>query len=329
MTRPFPVSLPRKAGTAIAVAMIAVSTLAGPSLADSGSRIAVIPIADHTLPTLRASGVTAGRIEGMLNDRGHLAVVDSGSVAASVRRLREQTGRDEVDWQEVAQDLDLDFAALLSVLDAHVDYLGEQFDHLAVGENVDEPGTRHLYEAKATLRLTVVRVEDGTTLLDEEVKAQKTEGYRQSHDAAKYAEVVRAVRDLAAIFDSSISAEGPATLTEDFAPLALSALEKSTDKLSDPLKQTFPLRGVVILVDGRDLTVDIGADGGLRKGMKFLVMRPGEVVTHPTTGKPVSTGDVTVGKARVSSVSSGTAVLKADRKAGAAAEPGYFIVEDG
>lgn len=311
---------------ALSLALLEVSAVV--SVAEAATRIAVIPIADNTPPGLQAAQVTAGKIESILNDRGHLTVVDSGSVASSVRKLKSQAGAQEVDWRDVASDLNLDLVALLSIVDAHVEYLGEQPDHLAVGEFTDKPGTVHLYEGKVVIRLSIVEVDSENTLLDEEARGDKADRYRQSHDAAKYAVVVNAVRDLAAIFDDSVKTRGAATLTEEYSPLAISALEKAADRLSKPLEKAFPLRGVIILVEGRDLTVDIGADSGLKTGMRFHIARPGKVVTHPTTGQQISTGEEFIGKAKVSRVSASTAVLKADRKASATVEVGFFIVED-
>lgn len=295
--------------------------------AEAATRIAVIPVADHSPPSLNSIQVATARIESMLTERGQLRVIDSSSVAASYRRLREQVGHQEIDWRSVADDLELDLVALLSVTDAHVEYLGEQPDHLAVGEVDAEPGTVHLYEGKAAVKLSVIAVDAENIILDEESRGDKAERYRQSHDAAKVREVVNAVRDLAAIFDDSVKPRGTATLTEEYAPLAIGALEKATDRLSKPLKKALPLRGVIILVEGRDVTVDLGAESGLRKGMTFRVFRPGKVVTHPTTGKPISTGDELVGTAKVQSVSANTAVLRAGRKDSKMIEAGFSVIE--
>ena len=264
----------------------------------------------------------------MLRERGQLVVVDSSKVAASFRKLRDQQGLQDIDWRDVASDLELDLVALLRVTDAHVEYLGEQPDHLAVGELNQEPGTVHLYEGKATVQLSIIEVDSEKSILDEEVRGDKAERYRRSHDAAKISEVVNAVRDLAAIFDDSVKPRGAVSLTEEYAPLAISALEKATDRLSKPLKEGFPLRGVIILVEGRDVTIDIGAESGIKKGMAFRVFRPGRVVTHPTTGKPISTGDELIGKAKVHSVSEGAAVLQADRKTSKSVEVGFSVIED-
>ena len=298
------------------------------SVAGADTRIAVLPIADHSPPSLNSIQVATARIESMLRERGQLIVVDSNKVAASFRKLRDQEGLQDIDWRDVASDLELNLAALLSVTDAHVDYLGEQPDHLAVGEINPEPGTVHLYEGKAALKLSIIEVDGERSVLDEEVRGDKAERYRQSHDAAKISEVVNAVRDLAAIFDDSVKPRGAVSLTEEYAPLAISALEKATDRLSKPLKEGFPLRGVIILVEGRDVTIDIGAESGIEKGMAFRVFRPGKVVTHPTTGKPISTGDELIGKAKVHSVSESTAVLQADRKARKTVEVGFSVIED-
>lgn len=295
--------------------------------AGSGPRIAVIPISENAPPSLKAAQVAASHVETLLNRQGRLNVVDSASVATAVRVVEEQSGAPEINWRAIAENLDLDLVALLSVVDAHVDYLGSQIDHLAIGEGSDEPGQRHIYEGKAIIRLTVVDVEKGTTLLDEEAKGKKSEGYRQSHDASKYAEIVTTVRDIVSIFDDSVKTNSGTTLTEDYAQLAMTALEKATKELDDPLKEAFPLRGTIILIEDRKLTVDLGSTSGIKKGMKFEVVRPGKVIVHPTTGENISTGDEGIGSAKVKSVSNTTSVLEADRKAASEVKIGDSVVE--
>ncbi|MGW8180015.1 MAG: FlgT C-terminal domain-containing protein [bacterium] len=296
--------------------------------AATAPRIAVIPISDNAPPTLNAAKVTASQVETLLNQQGRLDVVDSVSVARVVRLVKEKNGAAEIDWHDIAENLGLDMVALVSVIDARVEYLGSQFDHLAVGELDSTPGQRHLYEGKATVRLTVVDVEQGTTLLDREEKGARTEGYRQSHDASKYAEIVTAVRDLVAIFDESVKTETGTTLTEGYSHLAMAAIEQATKKLDGPLQEAFPLRGTILLIEGGRLTVDLGSTSGIKKGMKFEVVRPGKVLVHPTTGEKLPTGEESIGTAKVRSVSSNTSILEIGRKAAASVEIGNSVVED-
>jgi hypothetical protein len=295
------------------------------SAAVTGPRIAVLPVSDNAPPSLKAAQVAASHIEALLHRQGGPDVVDAGTVASAVRSVQERIGSNEFDWNEIAAELDLDLVGLLMVLDVHVHYLGAQPDHFAVGTSNSTRGERHLYEGKATLRLTVVDVEQGRTTFDEQLEGKKTDGYTRPHDASKYADIVSAVRDLAAIFDSSVTPTSGSTLTEDYAPLAMAAVDRATDKLADPLREAFPLRGAIILVEGRDLKIDIGTDSGIKKGMEFDVVSPGKVIIHPTTGEEIVTDGEELGTAKVSRVSTNTAVLKASRKAASAVEVGYSV----
>lgn len=309
----------------ISLANLATGLSVGAVAAADLPKIAVIPISENAPPGMAAAQVAAERVVGLLNKQGRLNVTDSASVASAVRRASEQTENDVVDWREVASELDLDLVALVTVVDVHIDYLGEQMDHLAVGEGVDKPGTVHVYEAKALVRLQVVDVNSGKTLLDAEGKGNQIERYRQSYDASKYAEIIGAVRDLAAIFDDSVQTQPTTDLNDNFTSLSLLALERASSKLSDPLSDAFPIRGIVILVTGSELTIDVGSDAGVRKGMKFDVLRPGQVIVHPTTGEEIATGEESIGTAKVSKVSTNTAVLHADRRVSKAVEVGYVV----
>lgn len=204
---------------------------------ESQTSIAVIPILDNSPPGLNAARVAAGEIERTLNQLRQFTVVDPSVVAATVRRLNSDEGANGPNWQDVATDLSLDYAALLSVGSAYVEYLGEQFDHLSVGELDSKPGTIYVYEGSVTIHLKIVDIENGKTLLDEEVTGKKSAGYRQSHDAAKYAKIVSAVRELAAIFDKSIPTGGPEQRADEHASLVTEALEKASRKLERPIKR--------------------------------------------------------------------------------------------
>ena len=221
---------------AVVLAMLAAHPPATLQADETRPRIAVIPVADNSPPGLNAVQYAVGRIEMSLGRLGSLEVLDSPAVAAAVREFETESGGAAVDWRDLAGPLDLDYAALLSVTNAHVEYLGEQFDHLAVGELDTRPGKVHIYEGVATLRLKIVDLRRDATLMDEEATGKKSEGLRQSRDAARYAEIVSAVRDLAAIFDESIQAYGPAQRADEHASLAIEAIKKASKKLERPVR---------------------------------------------------------------------------------------------
>ena len=197
---------------------------------EAKGRIAIIPVSDSSPVGVNAAQNAAGKIQIMLNRLSDLTVVDSQTVASTVREI---SGDDEdaPTWQDVASKLSLDYAALLSAGPATVEYLGEQFDHLSVGELNGEPGTVHLYEGAVTLGITIKDVKTGETLLDEEVTGKEVERYRQSHDAAKYAMIVAVVRELAAIVNDSTITNDQVNGTDEHLALVQEALNKAVKKL--------------------------------------------------------------------------------------------------
>ena len=66
----------------------------------------------------------------------------------------------------------------------------------------------------------------------------KVERYRQSHDAAKYAAIVSAVRELAAILDDDITAADAQSGVDAHLALVNEALDKAVKKLERPMRKT-------------------------------------------------------------------------------------------
>lgn len=204
---------------------------------ESKDRIAVIPILDSSPAGINAAQSAAGKIEIILNQLSDLTVLEASTVASTVRQMN---GDDDIapTWQDVASELSLDYAILLSAGPATVEYLGEEFDHLSVGELDGKPGRVYLYEGAVTLRTTIKKVETGETLLDKEVTGKEVERYRQSHDAAKYAMIVAVVRELAAIVDESTTKTDQGSISYEHLALINEALTKAVKKLERPIRRT-------------------------------------------------------------------------------------------
>ncbi len=202
------------------------------------SRIAVIPVSDSTPASINAAQGAAQKIEVVLNKYSNFEVLDSSTVAMAVGRI-DGDGDTGVTWQEVASELALDYVVLLSAGPATVEYLGEQFDHLSVGELDGKPGTVYLYEGKMTLRATIRNLKTDDVLLDEEVTGSEVERYRQSYEAAKYARIVSVVRELAVIFDKTVTTGNQPGVLDTHLALINEALDDAVKKLERPIRRAF------------------------------------------------------------------------------------------
>jgi len=64
------------------------------------------------------------------------------------------------------------------------------------------------------------------------------------------------------------------------------SVKATVDEVAEMICNDIPLvGGSVIKVEGGSIYIDIGSNLGLRKGMKAIVYREGEVITHPVTGE--------------------------------------------
>ncbi len=65
-------------------------------------------------------------------------------------------------------------------------------------------------------------------------------------------------------------------------------------------KHSFPLvEGIVIKAAGKDIYADFGIASRIKKDMKFIIFREGEVIVHPVTGKKLGSETKELGQARV------------------------------
>lgn len=64
-----------------------------------------------------------------------------------------------------------------------------------------------------------------------------------------------------------------------------------------------PLKGKVVSVSGNVVTSDLGAQSGIKKGMRFTIFREGTPFLHPVTKEPMGLVETPGGKAEVKDVS--------------------------
>ena len=64
------------------------------------------------------------------------------------------------------------------------------------------------------------------------------------------------------------------------------SVKNAVENLARKITEDLPLiEGFIIKIDGEDLILDVGRNGGLRKGMKCHVYREGKEIKHPITGE--------------------------------------------
>ena len=64
------------------------------------------------------------------------------------------------------------------------------------------------------------------------------------------------------------------------------SVKNAVENLAKKITEDLPLiEGYIIKIDGEELILDVGRNGGLKKGMKCHVYREGKEITHPITGE--------------------------------------------
>jgi hypothetical protein len=63
-------------------------------------------------------------------------------------------------------------------------------------------------------------------------------------------------------------------------------VRNAVENLARKITESLPLvDGYIIKIDGQQLILDVGRNGGLKKGMKCVIYREGEPIKHPITGE--------------------------------------------
>jgi Curli production assembly/transport component CsgG/Glucodextranase, domain B len=82
--------------------------------------------------------------------------------------------------------------------------------------------------------------------------------------------------------------------------LPLKAVGTLMEGLASKFRQRFPLlEGVVVKTEGKRVFVDLGSKQAIKKYMKLMLFREGEVIKHPETGKVLGADTEPLGEARV------------------------------
>lgn len=84
---------------------------------------------------------------------------------------------------------------------------------------------------------------------------------------------------------------------------ATGRLQDLVVEMSEKIIKNFPLEGYVVNRSGESLTIDLGLRTGVKKGMRFIVYKEGQVIKHPKTGEVLDVERIETGKITIESVS--------------------------
>ncbi len=81
-------------------------------------------------------------------------------------------------------------------------------------------------------------------------------------------------------------------------------------QMADKIIKNFPLEGYVVDADDQKVTIDLGKETGVKKGMNFSVFKEGKVIKHPKTGQVLDIQRIQTGVLEITSVSNKIAMGK-------------------
>ena len=73
-------------------------------------------------------------------------------------------------------------------------------------------------------------------------------------------------------------------------------------EMSEKIIKNFPLEGYVVNRSGDSVTIDLGLRTGVKKGMRFIVYKEGQIIKHPKTGEVLDVERIETGKVTIDSV---------------------------
>ena len=80
-------------------------------------------------------------------------------------------------------------------------------------------------------------------------------------------------------------------------------LEELVKQMAEKIIKDFPLQGYIVNKDKQRVVIDVGKRAGVKRGMRFIVFKEGEVIRHPKTGeildvKTIETGILEIDKVK-------------------------------
>lgn len=90
------------------------------------------------------------------------------------------------------------------------------------------------------------------------------------------------------------------------------------------IREAFPPIGYIIQINGKEVTIDLGSEAGLKEGDPLEIVQEGEQIIHPVTGQVIASPMKVVGELKVASVSPQLSTCKV-KKAQGELHPGNMV----
>jgi TolB-like protein len=87
-------------------------------------------------------------------------------------------------------------------------------------------------------------------------------------------------------------------------------LEDLVVEMAEKIIKDFPLEGYIVQRHEESVTIDLGQRAGVRRGMRFIVFKEGNIVKHPRTGEILDVERIETGKIEISLVTEKIAQAK-------------------
>jgi TolB-like protein len=79
-------------------------------------------------------------------------------------------------------------------------------------------------------------------------------------------------------------------------------LEDLVVQMADRIIKDFPLEGYIVQRDNKSVIIDLGKRAGVKRGMRFIVYREGDVIKHPKTGEILDIERIETGSLEIQDV---------------------------
>lgn len=83
-------------------------------------------------------------------------------------------------------------------------------------------------------------------------------------------------------------------------------LEDLVNQMAEKIIKDFPLEGYVVRRDDNNVLIDLGRKSGVKRGMRFIVYKEGNIIKHPKTGEVLDIERIETGTLEISSLNEKT-----------------------
>jgi TolB-like protein len=113
---------------------------------------------------------------------------------------------------------------------------------------------------------------------------------------------------------------------ESVTSTSATGLEKLIAEMAERIIRDFPLEGYVVRRDENSILIDLGKRSGVRRDMRFIVFKEGNVIKHPKTGEVLDVEKIRTGIVEIKNVREKTAEGRIlEEKVPAAIEYGQMV----